>query len=105
MTRRLRGLAFVVFLAGLLVLSILDYRKTFTPVTWVTLHTDHTGMQLGNNADVKGRGGVVGGGGREITAGGAGASLRLALDPALTARIPANVNARLVPKTLFGEKY
>jgi phospholipid/cholesterol/gamma-HCH transport system substrate-binding protein len=104
MTRRLRGLAFVVFLAGLLVLSILAYRKTFTPVTWVTLHTDHTGMQLGNNADVKVRGVVVGEV-REITADGAGASLRLALDPALTARIPANVNARLVPKTLFGEKY
>ncbi|MDT5025719.1 MAG: phospholipid/cholesterol/gamma-HCH transport system substrate-binding protein, partial [Micromonosporaceae bacterium] len=104
MTRRLSGLAFVVILVGLLVLSILAYRKAFTPVTWVTLHTDHTGMQLSDNADVKVRGVVVGEV-REITADGAGASLRLALDPAMTALIPANVNARLVPKTLFGEKY
>ena len=34
-----------------------------------------------------------------------GATLRLALDPALTGQIPADVTARLLPKTLFGERY
>jgi phospholipid/cholesterol/gamma-HCH transport system substrate-binding protein len=104
MTTRLRGLAFLVFLAGLLTLSVLAYGKAFTPVTWVTVRTDHTGMQLGRGADVKVRGVVIGDV-REITADGAGASLRLALDPAMTPGIPATVTARLVPKTLFGEKY
>jgi phospholipid/cholesterol/gamma-HCH transport system substrate-binding protein len=103
-TRRLRGLAFLAFLAGLLVLSILVYDKAFSPVTWVTLRTDHTGMQLDKGADVKVRGVVVGDV-REITSDGDGASLRLALDPAMTQGIPANITARLVPKTLFGEKY
>jgi len=42
---------------------------------------------------------------RGIAADGAGARLRLALDPATTAQIPANVTARLLPKTLFGERF
>lgn len=34
-----------------------------------------------------------------------GAALRLALDPDHTELIPANVSARLLPKTLFGERF
>jgi phospholipid/cholesterol/gamma-HCH transport system substrate-binding protein len=102
--QRLLGLAFVALLVGLLTLSVLAYRKAFTPVDWVTLRADHTGLQLSDGAEVKLRGVIVGEV-REITADGAGATLRLALDPALTPHIPADVSARLLPKTLFGEKY
>jgi phospholipid/cholesterol/gamma-HCH transport system substrate-binding protein len=102
--RRLLGLAFIVVLVALLGLSVLTYRKAFTPVTWVTLRADHTGMQLNPGAEVKVRGVDVGEV-RQISADGTGAVLRLALDPAATAQIPANVSARLLPKTLFGEKY
>src|SRR5262245_16138558 len=102
--RRLLGLAFIVVLVALLGLSVLSYRKAFTPVTWVTLHADHTGMQLNPGAEVKVRGVDVGEV-RDISADGTGAVLRLALDPTATAQIPANVSARLLPKTLFGEKY
>jgi phospholipid/cholesterol/gamma-HCH transport system substrate-binding protein len=101
---QLRGLAFLAVLAGLLVLSVLAYGKAFTPVSWVTVRTDHTGLQLNAGADVKVRGVVVGEV-REVTADGSGAALRLALDPAVVGGIAANVTARLVPKTLFGEKY
>lgn len=102
--RRLLGLGFVVLLLAALTLSVLTYRKTFTPVAWVTLHTSHTGMQLNDGADVKLRGVVVGEV-RGVSADGQRATLRLALDPAATALIPRNVTARLLPKTLFGERY
>lgn len=101
---RLLGAGFVILLTALLTLSVLTYRKVFTPVDWVTLHTDHTGMQLSEGADVKLRGVVVGEV-RSITADGQRATLRLALDPARRERIPADVTARLLPKTLFGERY
>jgi phospholipid/cholesterol/gamma-HCH transport system substrate-binding protein len=102
--RRLLGLAFVAVLAVLVALSVLVYRKAFTPVTWVSLRADHAGMQLNPGADVKLRGVIVGDV-RAITADGTGATLRLALDPAMVPQIPANVSARLLPKTLFGEKF
>ncbi len=102
--RRLLGLGFVVVLAAALSLSVLTYRKAFTPVDWVTLHTGHTGLQLNPGTDVKMRGVIVGEV-RSISANGHDATLRLALDPAATGMIPANVVARLLPKTLFGERY
>lgn len=102
--KRLLGLGFVAILAGLLTLSVLAYQKTFTPAVWVTLRADHTGMQLNKGAEVKLRGVVVGDV-RDIRSDGSGASLHLALNPAMAGQIPANVTARLLPKTLFGEKY
>ena len=102
--RRLLGLAFVVVLAAAMCLSVLAYDKAFTPVVLVTLRTDHTGLQLNQGAEVKLRGVVVGEV-RGIAADGQIATLRLALDPAQARRIPANVSARMLPKTLFGERY
>ncbi|GIH04636.1 ABC transporter substrate-binding protein [Rhizocola hellebori] len=102
--RRLLGAAFVALLAGLLATSVLVYRKAFTSVSWVTLQTTHAGMQLSQGADVKYRGVIVGDV-RSISANGSTATLRLALDPALIGHIPADVSARLLPKTLFGERY
>jgi phospholipid/cholesterol/gamma-HCH transport system substrate-binding protein len=102
--RRLLGLGFVVVLVAALGLSVLAYRKAFTPVVWVTLRAGHTGLQLNEGADVKLRGVVVGEV-RQITTDGEQAELRLALAPATVAQIPSNVEARLLPRTLFGEKY
>jgi len=104
MRNRILGLAFIAVLATALTMSVLQYRKAFTPVTWVTLRTDQTGAQLNDGAEVKLRGVVVGEV-RGISSDGRGATLRLALDPAQTAQIPRNVSARLLPKTLFGERY
>jgi phospholipid/cholesterol/gamma-HCH transport system substrate-binding protein len=102
--RRVLGLAFVVVLLGAVALSVAAYRKVFTPVVRVTLHVDRTGLQLNPGADVKLRGVPVGEV-REISADGDGATLRLALDPATTGAVPANAVARLLPRTLFGERY
>lgn len=104
MRQRLLGAGFVLVLVSALALSVLVYQRAFTPVEWVTLRTDHVGMQLSEGADVKLRGVVIGDV-REISADGEAATLRLALDPALIGLVPADVTARLLPKTLFGERY
>ncbi|MFY1671160.1 MCE family protein [Plantactinospora sp. WMMB334] len=102
--RRVLGIVFVAVLGAALCLAVLQYRKVFTPVAWVTLHTAQTGMQLSPGAEVKLRGVPVGEV-REIGSDGSRARLRLALDPELIGHVPADVTARLLPKTLFGERY
>ena len=98
------GLIFLVIAAMFVVLSVAFYRKTFTPIVPVTLETNHVGSQLRKGADVKIRGMIVGEV-RDIRPNGDHAILDLALDPDQVERIPANVTARLLPKTLFGERY
>jgi phospholipid/cholesterol/gamma-HCH transport system substrate-binding protein len=102
--RRLLGLIFIALLGASLSLAVLQYRKAFDVVTWVTLQTSRTGMQLSPGAEVKLHGVVVGEV-RTVGSDGSGARLRLALDPALVPQIPADVDAQLLPKTLFGERY
>jgi phospholipid/cholesterol/gamma-HCH transport system substrate-binding protein len=102
--RRLLGLGFVVLLLAAATMSVLVYRKTFTPVVEVLLRTDHTGLQLNPGADVKVRDVIVGEV-RDVSADGTNATLRLALRPESTRWVPADVTARLLPKTLFGERY
>ena len=102
--RRLAGVAFLVVLALLVWLTILMYQKAFTPVVKVTLKTDRIGNQLSAPADVKLRGIVVGEV-RGVRSTGNGATIKLALNPSKARSIPDNVEAQLLPKTLFGEKY
>jgi virulence factor Mce-like protein len=101
---QLYGLVFLVIVGLLVALSIGFYRKSFTPVVPVRLEVSHAGNQLREHADVKLRGLIVGEV-RGIRPAGDHAVLDLALDPDLVARIPSNVSARLLPKTLFGERY
>ena len=98
------GLVLLAFVAGFVGVTVAAYRKAFTPVDWVTLDVDHTGSQLSPGADVKVRGVLVGEV-RSISSTGAGAVLHLAIQPDMLAKIPANVTAQLLPKTLFGERY
>jgi virulence factor Mce-like protein len=101
---QLYGLVFLVIVGLLVALSVGFYRKSFTTVVPVRLETDHVGNQLPVHADVKLRGLIVGEV-RGIRAMGDHAELDLALDPDQVAKVPANVSARLLPKTLFGERY
>ncbi len=101
---RLYGLVFIAVLAGLVALSIAAYNKVFTKVVKVTLITDSTGNQLQTQSDVKIRGIRVGEV-RAIHSTGKDAVLTLALDPGTAKLIKNNYQARLLPKTLFGEKY
>ena len=101
--RRFAGLAFLVVVALLVELAVALYQKKFTEVVHVALKTDRVGNQLSLHADVKVRGVVVGEV-RTIRSGGDGATIGLALDPSRVSLLPKNVQAQLLPKTLFGEK-
>ncbi len=91
-------------LAAAIGLSIASYAKVFVPVVRVTLETSRIGNQMQELSDVKLRGVIVGEV-RSISSDGSGATMELALDPDQAAMIPADVEARLLPKTLFGEKF
>ncbi|HKS53035.1 MAG TPA: MCE family protein [Pseudonocardiaceae bacterium] len=102
--RRVQGVAFLVVVICLVSLSIAKYIGAFADGVPVTLRVDHTGLQLDKHSDVKVRGLIVG----EVTelrSSGTGATVALRLKPEMVHLIPDNVSARLLPKTLFGEKY
>ncbi|MER5447009.1 MCE family protein [Streptomyces sp. NPDC002766] len=101
---RLYGVVFLAVLALLLSLSVAVYRQAFTPVVRIKLEADSLGNQLDPRADVKLRGLLVGEV-RSVHADGTKATLDIALKPQYVADIPSDVHARLLPKTLFGEKY
>jgi virulence factor Mce-like protein len=102
--RRIQGIAFLIVLALLLGLSVATYQKAFTEVARVTLETDTAGNQLQEASDVKVRGVIVGDV-REVAASQDGATIELAIFPEYLEQIPADVTARLLPKTLFGERF
>lgn len=102
--RRLLGLTFLVVIAALVSLSIAIYNKVFTPTVNVTLDTSHTGNELLLDSDVKVRGIIVGSV-KALRANGDRAAVTLALSPSEVGKIPANVQAAILPKTLFGEQY
>ena len=102
--RRVQGLAFLVVLALLLGLAVAEYQKAFTSVATVTLKTDTAGNQLQEASDVKVRGVIVGDV-RQVDASADGATIKLAINPDYLHEIPADVSARLLPKTLFGERF
>lgn len=101
---RAYGIAFLVILALLIAVAIGAYAKAFTPVVRVSLETNRIGNQLMELSDVKIRGLIVGEV-RSVSSDGEVATIDLALNPDHTELIPANVEARLLPKTLFGEKF
>lgn len=101
---RVSGVVFLCVLALLVALSVAVFQKRFSDAVMVQLRTDHVGNQLQEASDVKVRGLIVGEV-RSIESQGHGAVVNLALDPDQVGAIPANVRARLLPKTLFGERY
>src|SRR4051794_26315171 len=101
---RLLGLVFFVIVALLITLSLQAYSKAFTPVTKVDLQITSSGQQLLPGSDVKVRGLLIGEV-RSITSDGQYATIHMALKPSEARRLPANVTAQILPKTVFGEKY
>ncbi|MEO3829963.1 MCE family protein [Actinomadura sp. B10D3] len=101
---RVLGLSMVIVIALLLALTVALFNKAFTPVLKVTVKSERAGLQLLPHSDVKVRGLIVGEV-RDTDATADGATLHLALDPDKAELVPRNVQARLLPKTLFGEKY
>jgi phospholipid/cholesterol/gamma-HCH transport system substrate-binding protein len=101
---KLYGVLLLVVAAALVALSILQFNQVFTPADHVTVHIGRAGLQLLPGSDVKERGIIVGSV-ETISSTGDGADIKLRLKPSEADQIPDNVSVRLLPKTLFGEKY
>jgi virulence factor Mce-like protein len=102
--RHLQGVAFLVMIALIFYLVVALYNKSFVKTIPVSLRTDRIGNQLSLNADVKFRGVNVGDV-RSLVTNGETATLKLAMKPDQLNLIPRDVQARILPKTLFGQKY
>ncbi|HZJ05183.1 MAG TPA: MlaD family protein, partial [Nocardioidaceae bacterium] len=98
------GVAFLALLVFFVWFTYAIFNKKFTDYAEVELEASKTGLQLPDRADVKVRGVIVG----EVldaTASGEEVSLTLGLYPDELEAIPSDITARILPKTLFGEKF
>jgi virulence factor Mce-like protein len=104
--RKVYGVVFLAILALLLLLVVGLYNQSLPWQDSVTvdLQLKKAGNQLNLGGDVKTRGVFVGTI-KDIEANGEFATVKLRLDPKKAKDIPNNVQARIVPKTLFGEKF
>ncbi|MBN9737406.1 MULTISPECIES: MCE family protein [unclassified Pseudonocardia] len=102
--RVLQGLAFVTVIVVLLGLAVAQYSGLFSSGVPVTLNVARVGTQMQERADVKVRGLIVGEV-DQVTSDGQTTSIEMSMNPALIDQIPENVQAQLLPKTLFGEKF
>lgn len=102
--KRLLAVLFLVIVLAFVGTTIAIYNRAFTSSDSVTLLTDDMAFALPNDADIKARGVLVG---RVAGVAPEGDQIRVDLefDPAFADQIPANVTGRLLPKTLFGERY
>ncbi len=104
--RPLAGIGYLVLIALLITLSVKIFTKSmpWQGAAQVTLTTTTPGLELNQQSDVKFQGLRVGEV-RRITSDGRTATIELAIDEEKLALIPANIDAAIVPKTLFGEKF
>jgi phospholipid/cholesterol/gamma-HCH transport system substrate-binding protein len=98
------GVTMIVLGAAFVAICLAYFNQTFRPVAKVSLHISRSGLQLLPGSDVKVRGLIVGDV-SSITSDGQDAVIHMRLDPRRADRLPDNVSARLLPKTIFGEKY
>ncbi|MFZ2510218.1 MAG: MCE family protein, partial [Gordonia sp. (in: high G+C Gram-positive bacteria)] len=103
--RRLLGLLFYIVIIALVALSVLIFRGTFEKHTMVSLEATSAGNALVPRADVKARGVVVGKVDSISPLPNGKVNVELAMNPSLVGELPANVTARVLPKTLFGERF
>ncbi|OZM74848.1 ABC transporter substrate-binding protein [Amycolatopsis antarctica] len=101
---RLLGLLFIAAMVGGVALSVAMFNKSFSEFVRVKLQADKVGNQLAEMSDVKVRGLIIGSV-EEITPTASGSELTLRLDPQSAELVPADVSARFIPKTLFGERF
>ncbi|GAA1934652.1 MCE family protein [Nocardioides marmoribigeumensis] len=104
--RPLLGLTYLVTVVLLMATSVAAYDKAlpWQRTASVSLRTTQAGLGLNQQSDVKYQGLLVGEV-RSIESDGTASTVRLALDRDLVGTIPADVDAMIVPKTLFGEKF
>jgi phospholipid/cholesterol/gamma-HCH transport system substrate-binding protein len=94
----------VLVMAMLVALAIAVYDKRFVASVDVAVRSARSGLQLPVNGDVRMRGTIIG----RVTGveqSGGGVTISLALHPRDARLVPANARARILPTTLFGQKY
>jgi phospholipid/cholesterol/gamma-HCH transport system substrate-binding protein len=100
----LLGVGYLALAALLVVVAMLAYNKTFVDRADLTLQTGTIGNALQKGSDVKLHGVPVGTVTKVETADG-GATLTLGIKPSTLDELPVGTTARLLPKTLFGERF
>jgi len=105
-SKPLAGVTYILLIALLVWTSVLAFNKQlpWQSAATVTLRTTTPGLELNPHSDVKFQGLRVGEV-RKITSDGRTATIELALDKGKLDLIPENIDAAIVPKTLFGEKF
>lgn len=101
---RLLGAGFLLLIVALIATAISYYNGAFSSGMPVTLRVATSGNQLGVESEVRFRGydlGTV----ERISATGSEAIVHMELNDEARELIPANVRARILPKTLIGENY
>ncbi|GAA3223577.1 MCE family protein [Actinocorallia longicatena] len=98
------GVSFLLACVLLVVLCIAFYNRAFSDTVKIKYTADRAGLQLLEHSDVKIRGLIVGEV-RSIEQAPEGAVMELAIQKDKAKFIPSNATGRLLPKTLFGEKY
>ncbi|MBB1024756.1 MULTISPECIES: MCE family protein [unclassified Dietzia] len=103
-SKRLLAALFIVIVLVFVGTTIAIYNRAFTASDSVTMYTDDMAFALPNDADVKARGVLVG---RVsgVEPEGQRVRVNMEFDPAFVDQLPANISGRLLPKTLFGERY
>lgn len=98
------GLLYVLVICALVWVSVASYRHVFTDHVTVAVQARVAGDQLNVGGDVRMNGAIVG----RVSAVGSsptGARISLQIDSGDARRIPDDVQARILPTTLFGQKY
>lgn len=105
-SKPLAGVVYLAIIALLITISIKAFQKElpWQGAAEVTLRTATPGLELNPHSDVKFQGLRIGEV-RSISSDGRTARVELALDHDKLELLPQNVDAAIVPKTLFGEKF
>lgn len=104
MAKRLVGATFIGLVCLTLWIAYAVFAKIFVRTVDVTIETSSIGLELHRHGEVKLRGILVGAV-QGVGTDGHVAEIRIGLKPEMVELIPAGVSARILPKTLFGEKY
>jgi virulence factor Mce-like protein len=102
--RKVYGVLFIAILVGLMFVVVGLYNQWWVSKVSIQLQTPRVGNQLNIGGDVKMRGAFVGTI-KSIHDDGTVALVDISLKPTYANQIPSNVEARILPKTIFGEKY
>lgn len=102
--KRLLATLFIVIVVAFVGVTVAIYNRAFTASDSVTMYTDEMAFTLPNDADIKARGVLVG---RVAGVQPEGDQVRVDMefDPAYMDQLPSNITGRMLPKTLFGERY